>query len=99
LEDSVFVLDYNAINPFNESNFAIYPNPNSGQFMIEINLEENQDVVGMIINSKGQMIRNFKLDDVAHFTHEVNMNGVAEGLYMLRISAAGKTYTRQIIIN
>ncbi len=96
--DSVFVLAYNSININAENEFAIYPNPTHGQFMLEMNLVERQDVVISIFNSNGQLVREFKFDDIDQFAREINMTDEAEGLYSIRINAGGKLYNRQVII-
>ena len=96
--DSVYVLAYNNIADINNNEFAVYPNPSNGQFIIEMTLTEAQDVVITIVNTNGQVVREMKFDDIEKLTREVNLNDVAEGLYNIRINAGGKMINRQIII-
>lgn len=96
--DSVFVLAYNGIDVNAENEFAVYPNPTHGQFMLEMNLVEKQDVIISIYNSNGQLVREFKFDDIDQFARQINMTDEAEGLYSIRINAGGKLYNKQVVI-
>nr|MDA3909901.1 T9SS type A sorting domain-containing protein [Bacteroidales bacterium] len=96
--DSVYVLAYNNINGVTADEFSVYPNPNNGQFMIEMNLVEKQDVMLSIFNSNGQLVREFKFDDVDTFARQIDMNNVAEGLYLIRINAGGKMFNSQVVV-
>jgi len=96
--DSVYVLAYNSIEGITADEFSVYPNPNNGQFMIEMNLVEKQDVLLSIFNSNGQLVREFKFDDIDSFARQIDMNNVAEGLYLIRINAGGKMFNSQVVI-
>ena len=98
-EDSVYVLAYNNINGLTADKFAVHPNPNNGQFMIEMNLVEKQDVILSIFNSNGQLVRKLKFDDIDNFARAIDMNNVAEGLYHIRINAGGKMFNSQVVIH
>jgi hypothetical protein len=97
-EHSVYVDSYNSIEGVTTDEFTVYPNPNNGQFMIEMNLVERQDVILSIFNSNGQLVREFKFDDIDSFSRQIDMNNVAEGLYLIRINAAGKMFNSQVVI-
>jgi hypothetical protein len=96
--DSVYVLAFNNIEGVTADEFSVYPNPNNGQFMIEMNLVEKQDVLLSIFNSNGQLVREFKFDDIDSFARQIDMNNVAEGLYLIRINAGGKMFNSQVVI-
>jgi len=98
IEDSVYVLAYNSIEGLTADEFSVYPNPNNGQFMIEMNLVEKQDVILSIFNSNGQLVRELKFDDIDNFARAIDMNNVAEGLYHIRINAGGKMFNSQVVI-
>ncbi|MFW5805769.1 MAG: T9SS type A sorting domain-containing protein, partial [Bacteroidales bacterium] len=98
VEDSVYVASYNKLDSEHAAGLAIYPNPTEGDVMIEMALAEKQDVVLTIINSSGQLVRNYKFDDVDQLRKSIDLNDVAKGLYNLRINAGDTYYTRQIIV-
>ncbi|MGC9330793.1 MAG: T9SS type A sorting domain-containing protein, partial [Bacteroidales bacterium] len=98
VEDSVYVASFNKIDSDNIADFAIYPNPTEGDIMLEMTLAEKQDVVVTITNSSGQIVANYKFDDVEKLREPIDLNGVAQGLYNLRVNAGNNSYTRQIVV-
>ncbi|HYV91433.1 MAG TPA: LamG-like jellyroll fold domain-containing protein [Chitinophagales bacterium] len=88
--------------PINDSQaLALYPNPSSGEFVIELELDDNNiSAAGLqIINSLGQivyshqvMINDGMLHDEVQFENEI-----ADGNYLVRIIAGDKVFTGQII--
>ncbi|MFO7789117.1 MAG: T9SS type A sorting domain-containing protein, partial [Bacteroidales bacterium] len=76
----------------------VYPNPTHGKFMVDMALVEKQNVVMTIISSSGQVVRKYKFDDVEKLRESIDLSGMAEGLYNLRINAGDKYYTRQIVV-
>ncbi|MGM0650394.1 MAG: T9SS type A sorting domain-containing protein [Bacteroidota bacterium] len=98
VEDSVYVDSYDKIDDEDAAELAVYPNPAHGQFMVDMTLVEKQNVVMTIISSSGQIVRNYKFDDVETIRESIDMSGMAEGLYNLRINAGDKYFTRQIVV-
>jgi hypothetical protein len=98
VEDSVFVRLDVGMDEFDNSSLAVYPNPNEGQFAVSMTLAERQDVVLTIVSSSGQVVREIKLEDVTSISEDINIEGMADGLYNLRISAGNKQYNRQIVV-
>jgi hypothetical protein len=97
-EDSVFVLDYNNVISQNGNQFAVYPNPSTGLFNLELNLTEKQDVTITIYSSNGAIIRNYQFDNTDNFSRKIDLNDVAEGLYLLRIQLADESLNQQLIV-
>ncbi|MGC9330792.1 MAG: T9SS type A sorting domain-containing protein [Bacteroidales bacterium] len=98
VEDSVYVASFNKIDSDNIADFAIYPNPTEGDIMLEMTLAEKQDVVITITNSTGQIVGNYKFDDVEKLRESINLNNAATGIYNLHISTGKQYVTRKIII-
>ncbi|MFO7789814.1 MAG: T9SS type A sorting domain-containing protein [Bacteroidales bacterium] len=98
VEDSVYVDSYSGIEGDNTADFAIYPNPTEGDIMLEMTLTEKQDVVITITNSSGLIVGNYKFDDVEKLIEPIDLNGVAQGLYNLRVNAGDNYYTRQVMV-
>ncbi len=98
VEDSVYVDSYTTIEGDKTTDFAIYPNPTEGDIMLEMTLVEKQDVVITITNSSGQIVGTYKFDDVDQLREPIDLNGVAKGLYNLRINAGDNYYTCQMVV-
>lgn len=66
----------------------IYPNPNSGKFVIESTTEE----VVFILNELGQTLRNIKLCPANNYS--VAINNLAVGIYIV----SGKQFKKKIVV-
>ncbi|MGM0624498.1 MAG: choice-of-anchor J domain-containing protein [Bacteroidota bacterium] len=98
VEDSVFIRLDVGIDDFNTDALAVYPNPNDGQFTVDMTLNERQDVVLTVISSHGQVVRELKFDDVDQINEAINISDMAEGLYNLQITAGDKQFNRKITV-
>lgn len=83
------------------NDFKIYPNPNQGEFNLEIKSTEleNKRLVINILNTQGQIIHT---QNMAPQTSEINekifLTNITKGIYMLRLSDGEKYVTRKFQI-
>jgi hypothetical protein len=66
------------------SNYLIYPNPNSGTFALRDELQKAKNIT--IFNDLGQVV--LQEDVVSSSVHEFDLSHLNEGLYILRIAAS-----------
>jgi hypothetical protein len=84
-----------------ESNLKIYPNPNNGQFILDLDLREDNTVQVdiQILNMLGQSVyrdRTAAID--GKLREEVKFeNNLTGGNYMLRVNAGDKIFSQQVI--
>lgn len=80
------------------SNINIYPNPNNGQFIIELNSKQSGTASINIINTLGQVIQS---SNVNIKTNEnkipINLSGIANGTYHIHLIIDNEKYTDKII--
>jgi len=87
-------------NPLDGLEINLYPNPNNGRFVIESDRFELKDVVLEIFNEKGQLIWNREIRDEIGTLHEsVDLNNVADGLYLLRVRNNSGMINKRFIIS
>ncbi|MDY0054586.1 MAG: T9SS type A sorting domain-containing protein, partial [Bacteroidales bacterium] len=94
-EKIIEVLNSSSIDDISlDINLSIYPNPNNGSFRITSNEENTVNL--QIINSLGQVVlnENTKIDN-----KEINIQGLNNGTYFLRILSNNKTVNKKLIIN
>lgn len=83
----------------NDISFNIYPNPNNGQFTIEINSSEKasdiliRDITGKTIYQK------LNLAHGKQFSENINLSNQAKGIYFITIRNGDKLYTKKLIID
>jgi hypothetical protein len=78
---------------------SLYPNPSTGQFMIEAQSSEGMGVFLEIFNEQGKVLWSRKIMDAAGTIREqVDLSHAGDGLYLLRLrNRAGMTSRRFVI--
>jgi len=90
--------DFDVILSTSENSIKIYPNPNNGQFQIEMNGFDDVLTKGMItiFSVKGQVVlKSSSLQEINSF----NISNQPNGTYILQINIDGKTFTHKVIIS
>lgn len=79
----------------------LYPNPNRGQFAIELSGFENGRYEMSITSIQGQPVlsRTISLDGSDVYREEVSLENVAAGMYILRLAGDKKLVERRVIIH
>jgi len=89
VSDSVYVvLDTKIDNINNKFGVSIYPNPNNGQFILSINLANENNAVVEITNIEGQVLFNEQIKNSK--TKEFDLRNFASGMYFIQIHSANK---------
>jgi hypothetical protein len=79
-----------------ESEFIqVYPNPGEGIFTISFDVLTNEAATMEILNELGQIVYNGKMNAK---TMEIDLSGLAKGMYTLKITAEEKRYYKKIMI-
>ena len=73
-----------------ENYFKLYPNPNSGEFFVEV----NQSTDFKVFNALGQVVMAKSLFEGKN---EINFSAVAKGVYFVQLKTANKIKTIRII--
>jgi hypothetical protein len=91
------------IRNVNASNVSVetFPNPATDIFTVRFNLDRTQDVDIQLFSIDGKLIKNLTSKKMAAgvFTETFNTEGMAHGLYLLRINFEGKNQTQRLLIN
>jgi hypothetical protein len=78
---------------------SIYPNPNKGSFTLEIATEKVDKVNLRIMNAIGHVILEKQEVEVNNnFSTTINLEGEAEGIYLMNVESRLGTYSSRIII-
>ncbi|MEZ5013491.1 MAG: GEVED domain-containing protein [Chitinophagales bacterium] len=95
-----FVIEVgNAIEdaPFGDA-VSVYPNPTSGQTVVHIEWTEATETDLELVNNIGQIVWSAHAGIIDNANMEIDLSRFADGVYQLRVTAAGITGTMQIVL-
>ena len=80
-------------------NIKLYPNPSNGSFSIEMNSEETQDIEFQILSINGKIVWNeIYRNQTGKRIYPVNIEGKANGIYILNIKTKNGQVNKRLII-
>jgi hypothetical protein len=84
----------------NESEVSVYPNPASESANVQMTLNGEEQVVIVIRDLAGKTIQTINAGKLTTGAHNISMNleGVAQGMYTVTISAGTSTITQKMIV-
>jgi len=92
---SVLVCSLNTNSTLNEKTFSIYPNPASGYVNVKASSVQNNVTVA-IYDLNGRIVVNQLLQNTNNA--QININGLASGVYVVKITSNGNSQTEKLII-
>ena len=79
--------------------FSIYPNPNTGEFMIEMNNLSKEDYVIGIRNIIGQLVVDENISNVnGNYFKKVDLEEKERGVYFVSLTNKHSTITKKLVI-
>ena len=79
----------------------LYPNPSSGEFRIEISMEEKGTLTAKLFDMTGKMVQDLS-DEVKEgsmmYSGDIRLEDLSSGIYFLRVESKGKSATKKVII-
>ncbi|MBL4657343.1 MAG: T9SS type A sorting domain-containing protein, partial [Flavobacteriales bacterium] len=100
--DTVYTL-VNVITSISENGefpdvIRVYPNPNSGQFAIEMNVLRKSSISIDLFNFTGQLVHSDQTGDIkGQYVHQIDMYGLAKGVYFVRVVTDRGTATKKVV--
>ncbi|RNC87213.1 MAG: T9SS C-terminal target domain-containing protein [Winogradskyella sp.] len=83
---------------FELNDFALYPNPNSGDFNLEFNSGSGKDINIDVYDISGKLVYNRSFDPTSRFNEQISLKNVSSGIYIMKVNDSDKTVTRKLII-
>jgi hypothetical protein len=86
-----------SVEEYDTSTFAIYPNPNNGQFAIQSNNFEGKAILE-VLDATGKLVESRELVLNSDQTHTMDMSNLANGMYVVRLRSTETVAVDQLII-
>ena len=68
------------------TDFTIYPNPNKGNFTIQFSNDATEDIQVEVFDIRGRKIFENSYSNQANFNQNIQLNKVAAGIYLVKVS-------------
>ncbi|KAB8154402.1 T9SS type A sorting domain-containing protein [Kordia sp. TARA_039_SRF] len=78
--------------------FAIWPNPTRGKFIVKFTSASSDDVTIDVFDIRGRAIFSNKYNNTSNFTEEVNIGSVQAGMYMVRVNDGERVTVKKLIV-
>ncbi|CAD0003128.1 zinc-dependent metalloprotease [Flavobacterium salmonis] len=91
-----FTLD---TSEFEKTDFALYPNPNQGNFTIEFDCDSTKVVDVTVHNILGKKVYNKTFDKTTYFYQNIQLQNTVAGLYLVTVTNGDKKIVKKIIVN
>jgi len=90
--------DQLSVSEFELSGFAIFPNPNNGEFTIKLNSNSGSDIKVDIFDIRGRKIFNNSFTNTGEFNETINLNSIQSGMYLVTVNDGTNEVTKRIIV-
>lgn len=91
--------DQLSISEFESNGFAIFPNPNNGEFTIKLNSNSGNDIIVEVFDIRGRKIFNNAYTNNGDFKETVSLNSVHSGMYLVTVNDGVNEITKRIIVD
>lgn len=87
------------VEDFGLSNFALYPNPNSGSFTVQFDSVSSTNEVKISVNDmRGRQIYVKNYQNTGLFNEEVQLNNVQSGIYLVTVEDGNRKEVKKIVV-
>ncbi len=80
------------------STFAIFPNPNNGEFTVKLNSDSGEAINVAIFDIRGRSIFQKNYNPTSNFEQVIQLDNVESGIYLVNVSDGISTTTKKIIV-
>jgi len=87
-----------ANSKFEFDNFALYPNPNNGNFTVQLNSDSKNKISIEVFDIRGRKIMAKEYSNTGFFNQNIELDKAQSGIYMVSISDGTKKTVKKISI-
>jgi hypothetical protein len=84
--------------PLPEASVTLMPNPASSVSTVKIDLEKASNITITLSDISGKVINYQNFSNVTQMTHDLNVNNLAAGIYIVRVASEYGTRTQKLVV-
>lgn len=96
LSDCIKLKSTVSVDQYSKSDIKVYPNPNNGQFMLELSEAPHAELNMSISNTLGQLIYSQPLSSTRT---PINLGRIDKGVYILHLNSSTQSLKSRIVID
>jgi hypothetical protein len=85
-------------DPLSVQTFSVQPNPTAGMINLDLTLSTAAEVRMEVLNTLGQTLQSQVAGKVLSLTQPIDLTGLANGTYFLRLVVDGETAIRRVVL-
>jgi hypothetical protein len=93
-----FAISVLANEEFGLDNFAIYPNPNNGDFTIQFDSASSNEIVVNVNDIRGRAIFSNTYQSTGLFNENIKLNNLQAGIYLITVQDGNRKEVKKIVI-
>ncbi|WP_298516335.1 zinc-dependent metalloprotease family protein [uncultured Kordia sp.] len=83
---------------FELDSFALYPNPNKGEFSLSFNSTSGEDININVHDISGRLIYTKDYNATSTFNENISLKNVSTGMYLITVTDQERTVTKKLIV-
>lgn len=87
-----------SVDEFSVEDFALYPNPNNGEFTVKLKSRSNADINISVFDIQGRSVFNNSFNNTTDFSQVINLNNVQSGMYLVEVTDGDKQTIKKILV-
>lgn len=83
---------------FGLTDFALYPNPNNGNFTVQFNSESSNDINVTVHDLRGRQVFANSFQNNGLFNQELKLNNTSSGIYLVTVQDGNRKEVKKIVV-
>lgn len=83
---------------FGLTDFALYPNPNNGNFTVQFSSESSNDVSVTVHDLRGRQVFTKSFQNNGLFNQDLNLSNTSSGIYLVTVQDGNKKEVKKIVV-
>jgi hypothetical protein len=91
-------LSYIVNEELNKKYFEVYPNPNNGTFMVQLNFEPENSTQIIILDMFGREVKKISSNEINSDNFEINLTGLSKGIYLINLTSGKINQNKKLVV-